>query len=117
MKRAQLFQKVTKLAKPRSIPRAAPKPCKEEQEAKSRWLEQEGLRLAEEAAGDRKGDRASDRAAVADEETPSCLAHEIRPAVLGAESALKRLTLAKTCIVDACYRLKGGKWPMDSYYW
>lgn len=72
---------------------------------------------AEEAAGDRKGDRASDRAAVADEETPSCLAHEIRPAVLGAESALKRLTLAKTCIVDACYRLKGGKWPMDSYYW
>lgn len=72
---------------------------------------------AEEAAGDRKGDRASDRAVVADEETPSCLAHEIRPAVLGAESALERLSLAKTCIVDACYRLKGGKWPMDSYYW
>ena len=49
---AQLFQKVTKLAKPRSIPRTPAKPCKEEQEAKSRWLKQEGLRLVEEAARD-----------------------------------------------------------------
>ena len=33
---AQLFQKVAKLAKPRAVPRAVAKPCKEEQEAKSR---------------------------------------------------------------------------------
>ena len=49
---AQLFQKVTKLAKPRSIPCALSKPCKEEQEAKNRRLEQEGLRLVEKSARD-----------------------------------------------------------------
>ena len=49
---AQRSQKVTKLAKPRCIPRAAVKPCKQEQEARSQWLKQEGLRLIEEAARD-----------------------------------------------------------------
>ena len=49
---AQLFQKVAKLAKPRAVPRAVAKPCKEEQEAKSRWLEHEGLRLVEESSRD-----------------------------------------------------------------
>ena len=43
---------MTKLTKPRCIRRAAVKPCEEEQEARSQWLEQEGRRLIEEAARD-----------------------------------------------------------------
>lgn len=42
---------------------------------------------------------------------------DIRPAVLRATTPLERLGAAKTGLIDSIYKLKGGKWPMGSYYW
>ena len=42
---------------------------------------------------------------------------DVRARVLTAETPTERLMLAKTGIVDSIYRLKGGKWPLNSYYW
>ena len=42
---------------------------------------------------------------------------EIRSVVLTAPSAAQRLAAAKTGLVDSIYKLKGGKWPMNAYYW
>ena len=44
-------------------------------------------------------------------------AMEIRSTVLSAPSAADRLAVAKTGLVDSIYKLKGGKWPMRSWYW
>ena len=38
-------------------------------------------------------------------------------AVLTATTPLERLSVAKTGLVDSIYKLKGGMWPMDTYYW
>lgn len=42
---------------------------------------------------------------------------DIRPAVLTASTPLERLCVAKTGLVDSIYKLKGGSWPMKTYYW
>lgn len=42
---------------------------------------------------------------------------EIRDTVLTAPTAVTRLAAAKTGLVDSIYKLKGGKWPMNTYYW
>ena len=42
---------------------------------------------------------------------------DIRAAVLTATTPLERLSVAKTGIIDSIYKLKGGQWPMNSYYW
>ena len=42
---------------------------------------------------------------------------ELRDTVLTAPSAAERLAIAKTGLVDSIYKLKGGQWPMNSYYW
>lgn len=42
---------------------------------------------------------------------------EIRSTMLTAPTAMHRLTIAKTGLVDSIYKLKGGQWPMNTYYW
>ena len=42
---------------------------------------------------------------------------DIRPAVLTAPTPLERLSAAKMGLVDSIYKLKGGKWPMATYFW
>ena len=42
---------------------------------------------------------------------------DIRLAVLTASTPLERLSVAKTGMVDSIYKLKGGFWPMNTYYW
>ena len=42
---------------------------------------------------------------------------DIRPAVLTATTPMERLSVAKTGMVDSMYKLKGGSWPMNTYYW
>lgn len=42
---------------------------------------------------------------------------DVRPGVLTATTPLERLGVAKTGLVDSLYKLKGGKWPRNSYYW
>ena len=42
---------------------------------------------------------------------------EIRDTVLTAPTAVARLSAAKTGLVDSIYKLKGGEWPMNTYYW
>ena len=42
---------------------------------------------------------------------------EVRGSVLTAATVTERLTAVKTGLVDSIYKLKGGKWPMRSYYW
>ena len=44
-------------------------------------------------------------------------AMEVRGAVLRASTPLERLSVTKTALVDSIYKLKGGKWPMNTYYW
>jgi len=41
----------------------------------------------------------------------------IRAAVLTSQTPLQRLAVAKTGLVDSLYKLKGGMWPMNTYYW
>lgn len=41
----------------------------------------------------------------------------VRPSILTAKTPLERLAVAKTGLVDAIYRMKGGKWPLDTFYW
>ena len=41
----------------------------------------------------------------------------VRPAILTAKTPLERLAVAKTGLVDAIYRMKGGNWPLDTFYW
>ena len=64
--------------------------------------------------------------AIADLENPcdseACVASvwpamEIRHTMLTAPTAMHRLAIAKTGLVDSIYKLKGGEWPMNSYYW
>jgi len=42
---------------------------------------------------------------------------DVRSAVLTAKTPLERLSVAKTGMVDSIYKLKGGNWPMNTYYW
>ena len=42
---------------------------------------------------------------------------DIRSAVLTATTPMERLSVAKTGMVDSMYKLKGGSWPMNTYYW
>ena len=37
--------------------------------------------------------------------------------VLLATTPLARVSAAKLGLIDSIYRLKGGDWPMASYYW
>ena len=37
--------------------------------------------------------------------------------VLTAPTPLERLSAAKMGLVDSIYKLKGGKWPMATYFW
>lgn len=42
---------------------------------------------------------------------------DVRPGVLTATTPLERLSVAKTGLIDSLYKLKGGNWPRNSYYW
>ena len=42
---------------------------------------------------------------------------DIRSAVLTAKTPMERLSVAKTGLIDSIYKLKGGNWPMNTYYW
>ena len=42
---------------------------------------------------------------------------DVRPSVLTATTPMERLSVAKMGLVDSIYKLKGGKWPMNTYYW
>ena len=42
---------------------------------------------------------------------------DIRPEVLAATTPMERLAAAKMGLVDSIYKLKGGNWPMSTYFW
>jgi len=42
---------------------------------------------------------------------------DIRSAILRAKTPVERLSVAKTGLIDSIYKLKGGKWPINTYYW
>lgn len=42
---------------------------------------------------------------------------DIRAAILTARTPMERLSAAKTGLIDSMYKLKGGNWPMNTYYW
>lgn len=41
----------------------------------------------------------------------------VRPSILTASTPLQRLAVAKTGLIDAIYRMKGGNWPLATFYW
>ena len=42
---------------------------------------------------------------------------DIRAEVLTATTPMERLAAAKMGLVDSIYKLKGGNWPMSTYFW
>ena len=44
-------------------------------------------------------------------------AMDLREHLLTATTPLERLSVAKTGLIDSIYKLKGGSWPLRTYYW
>ena len=42
---------------------------------------------------------------------------QIGPSMLTATTPLQRLSVAKTGLIDSIYRMKGGNWPLATFYW
>lgn len=42
---------------------------------------------------------------------------QVGPSMLTATTPLQRLSVAKTGLIDSIYRMKGGNWPLATFYW